>query len=130
MRYGPLVYAFGIVAFAASIVISLGGMAFSFWLSGVLYLVWGLFGYIVEYRKKIQWRNPIRWSIFGPYIALYMAMIMFYWFPLSLIWRPLWYIYAVLFIAGTVLNVTSHKVPEVPHPAGHWPLHSHCSAQG
>jgi hypothetical protein len=115
IRYGPFVYAFGIVAFAASIVMLLGNMPLSFWLSGFLYLVWGLFGYVVEYRKKIQWRNPIRWSIFGPYIFLYLAMMMFYWFPLALIWKPLWYIYAVLFIISTVLNVTSHKVPEIAH---------------
>jgi hypothetical protein len=33
---------------------------------------------------------------------------MFYWFPLALIQRPLWFVYAVLFSASSVLNITSH----------------------
>jgi hypothetical protein len=37
---------------------------------------------------------------------------MFYWWPLALISRPLWYIYAVLFIVSTVLNVSSHQAPQ------------------
>ena len=37
-------------------------------IGGFLYLAWAIFGYVVEYRKGIEWRAPIRWSIFGPYI--------------------------------------------------------------
>ena len=83
--------------------------AWSFWLGGFLYLAWGIFGYVVEYLKKIEWRSPIRWSIFGPYVLLYLSTCMFFWFPLALIWKPLWYLYAVLFIVSTILNVTSHQ---------------------
>ena len=108
MRYGPVVYALGIPAAVAGLVLLLGGKAWSFWLAGFTYLVWGIFGYGVEYVKKIQWRTPIQWPIFGPYIILYLAAIMFYWFPLALIWKPLWYAYALLFLVSTVLNVTSH----------------------
>ena len=79
------------------------------WLGGFLYLIWAIFGYTVEYRRKIEWRNPINGSILGPYLVLYMATIMFYWFPLALIWKPLWYYYAVLFVASTLLNLISHK---------------------
>ena len=74
--------------------------------------MWAVFGYTVEYVKRIRWRNPIRWSVFGPYVFLYLATVMFYWWPLGLISRPLWYVYAVLFIISTTLNVTSHKGPE------------------
>lgn len=112
MRFGPLVYALGIPAGLVSLILILNGADWYFWVSGILYLVWGLFGYVIEYRLKVEWRNPIRWEYFGPYVFLYLATIMFYWFPLAQISKPLWYVYAILFIVSTVLNVTSHKVPE------------------
>jgi hypothetical protein len=34
---------------------------------------------------------------------------MFYWFPLALVYKPLWYGYAILFVISTLLNITSHK---------------------
>ncbi len=111
MRYGLIVYALSIAAAVVSTMLLLDNMPWSFWLGGYFYLIWGLFGYIIEYRMKMEWRNPIRWSIFGPYVLLYLATNMFYWFPLALLWKPLWYIFAILFIASTLLNVTSHQVP-------------------
>jgi hypothetical protein len=113
MRYGPLVYALGIPAAAVSILLLLDGKAWFLWIGGFLCLAWGAFGYWVEYIKQIQWRNPIYWPIFVPYISLYLATIMFYWWPLGLINRALWYAYAVLFIISAVLNATSHKGIEV-----------------
>ena len=85
------------------------GKPWSMWLAGLIFLVWAVYGYTVEYGKEIQWRTPIRWSIFLPYVLLYLATVMFYWFPLALIWKPLWYIYAGLFVISTILNVTSHQ---------------------
>src|SRR4030042_507741 len=109
MRYGWVVYALGIPAALLSMVLLLGGKVWSLWLSGFIYLIWAIYGYIVEYIKRVQWRSPARWSILGPYVFLYLAAVMFYWWPLALIYKPLWYVYAVLFIASTYLNVTSHK---------------------
>jgi hypothetical protein len=117
-RYGWLVYALSIPAVGVSIILLLGGMPWSFWLGGFIYLVWAAFGYVVEYVKGIQWRNPPRWSILGPYVFLYLATVMFYWWPLGLIGRPLWYLYGVLFVVSTVLNVTSHRGPREQGPAG------------
>jgi hypothetical protein len=110
MRHGWIVYALSIPAAAVSILLLLGGMTWSLWLGGFIYLIWAIYGYSVEYIKKIEWRSPIRWSIGGPYVVLYLATVMFYWWPLALINKPLWYGYAVLFIISTLLNVTSHKV--------------------
>ena len=109
MRFGPIVYAVGIPAAAVSILLLLDGKTWSLWIGGVIYLTWGIFGYWVEYVRRIEWRNPIRWPVFGPYIILYLSTVMFYWWPLALIYKPLWYIYAILFITSTILNVTSHK---------------------
>lgn len=63
MRYGPIVYALSLPAVAISIILLLGGKTWSLWLGGFIYLIWAVYGYSIEYVKKIQWRNPIRWSI-------------------------------------------------------------------
>ncbi len=112
MRCGRIVYAMTIPATAISIIILMGGKSWVFWLGGFLYLAWAIYGYTVEYIKQIEWRLPIRWSILGLYLSLYLAAIMFYWWPLALIYKPLWYIYAVLFITNTMLNLSSHKKNE------------------
>jgi hypothetical protein len=112
IRYGWIVYGLSIPAAAASILMLAGGKPWWLWLGGVLYLAWAGFGYAVEYIRRIEWRDPIRWPIFGPYLSLYLATVMFYWFPLARLSRALWYIGAALFIASTLLNVTSHSRPE------------------
>jgi hypothetical protein len=109
INYGWIVYALSIPATAVSIILLLGGKSWYFWTAGFIYLIWAIYGYMIEYIKQIEWRNPIRSSIFGPYITLYLATVLFYWWPLALIYKPFWYIYAILFIASTILNVTSHK---------------------
>jgi hypothetical protein len=109
MHYGWIVYALSVLASGVSIFLLLGGKTWSLWLGGFLYLIWAIYGFTVEYVKRIQWRNPIRWSIFGPYVFLYLATVMFYWWPLGLVSKLLWVVYAVLFIVSTILNVTSHK---------------------
>lgn len=111
MRYGPIVYALSIPASVASVLLLLGGKTWSLWIGGLIYLVWATFGYSTEYVRRIEWRNPIRWPVFGPYVFLYLATVMFYWWPLALIKKPLWYAYAVLFIISTILNIASHKRP-------------------
>ncbi|HEY59905.1 MAG TPA: hypothetical protein G4N92_04355 [Anaerolineae bacterium] len=108
MRYGWIFYAFSIAAVVVSFILLLGGKTWSFWLGGFIFFIWANFGFTVEYVMRIEWRDPISWPIFAPYVLLYLATVMFYWWPLALISRPLWYVYAVLFIASTVLNVTSH----------------------
>lgn len=111
MRYGPIVYAFSIPAALLSILLLINGKAWYLWIGGCIYLIWGFYGYWIEYVKGIQWRNPPRLPIFIPYVFLYLATIMFYWWPLGLISPTLWYAYAVLFIISTTLNVISHKGP-------------------
>ncbi len=109
IRYGPIVYALCIPAALVSVVLMVGKQPWWMVIGGFLYLAWGIFGYVVEYLKRIEWREPIRWPIFGPYISLYLATVMFYWWPLARIWKPLWVVYTVLFVISTVLNATSHK---------------------
>jgi len=108
LKYGWLVYALSLPAVVISLVMLLGGKTWSFWLGGFLFLVFAAYGYRIDYVKGVQWRNPLKKEILFPYVTLYLATVMFYWWPLGLLNRPLWYIYAVLFVVATILNVTSH----------------------
>ena len=71
-------------------------------------MVYAAFGYQVDYVKKIQWRKPLVPRIMFPYITLYLVTVMFYWWPLGILSRPLWLAYALLFVISTLLNITSH----------------------
>jgi len=108
MKVGWIVYALSVPAVVISIVLWLGGKTWSFWLGGFLFLIYAAYGYWIDYVKKIQWRKPLRLSIMFPYVFLYLCTVMFYWWPLALLSRPLWVVFAVLFVISTILNVTSH----------------------
>ena len=108
LEYGWIFYLLSIPALIVSIIMLRSGNEWSFWIGGFIFLLWAIFGLIIEYGFKIQWRSPILWQIFFPYVVLYLGTIMFYWFPLGILSRPLWYIYGVLFALSTYLNISSH----------------------
>ena len=108
LKYGWIVYGLAIPGLMISVFLLLGGKSWSFWLGGFLLLIYSIYGFYFDYIKKAQWLSPIKKSIFFPYVFWYLATIMFYWWPLALISKPLWYVYAVLFVIATVLNVRSH----------------------
>lgn len=112
-RYGWLTYALGVPAAIVSAILLLGGKTWWMWLGGFLYFVWAIYGYVIDYVKQIQWRVPIRWPTAGPYLFLYLATVMFYWWPVASVYRPMWYVFAALFIISTVLNLTSHHPQDV-----------------
>ena len=107
-KYGWIVYALCIPAVVISIILLRGGKSWSFWLGGFLFLFYAAFGYWVDYVKQIPFRNPLQLSVVFPYVTLYLATVMFYWWPVGLLNRPLWYIYALLFVISTILNIASH----------------------
>jgi hypothetical protein len=102
------VYALAIPAAIISFILMQQGLNWRFWLGGFLFIPFSIFGFFVDYIRKIQWRKPINLIILIPYILLYLAMIMFYWWPLLLISKSLWLIYAILYVISTILNITSH----------------------
>lgn len=107
-RFGWVVYALAIPAAAISIVLLRGGKSWAFWLGGFLFVAYAAFGYWVDYMARIEFRDPLRWSVAAPYVALYLATVMFYWWPLARLDRALWGAYTVLFVIAMVLNVRSH----------------------
>ncbi len=109
LKYGWIFYLLCIPAVIVSVLMLRAGKEWPFWIGGFIFLLWAVFGLIVEYGLKIHhWRNPIVWPILIPYVAFYLGTIMFYWFPVGMLSRLLWYIYGVLFVLGTYLNITSH----------------------
>ena len=57
------------------------------------------------------WRPPRRVAavqVFAPYVVLFLAAAMFYWWPLGRIRRGPWFAYIALFVVGTMLNLASH----------------------
>ena len=109
MRLGWIVYALSIPASLVSVILLVSHQPWYFWIGGFLYLIWGGYGYWIEYIQEIQWRNPPRWHVLGPYLVLYFSTVMFYWWPLAKISKSFWYVYTVMFIISTILNVTSHQ---------------------
>jgi len=108
LQYGWIFYLLSIPAVIVSVVLLRSGKEWSFWVGGFVFLLWAIFGYVVEYRFGIKWRNPILWPVFAPYVLLYLGTVMFYWFPVGMLSRTLWYIYGGLFVLSTYLNITSH----------------------
>jgi hypothetical protein len=108
LRFGWLVYALGLPALIISIVLLLGGKSWSFWVAGILCLIYSCFGFWIDYVKKINWRKPLIPRIMFPYVTLYLATLVFYWFPLGLLYKPFWYAYSILFFIAMLLNLRSH----------------------
>jgi hypothetical protein len=105
---GWIFYALSIPAAFVSIIILRGGKPVSFWLAGFIFLAWAVLGFVIEFVVGIEWRDPILWPIFVPYVLLYLATFMFYWWPVGQLVRPLWFLYAAFFALSTYLNVSSH----------------------
>ena len=108
VKYGWLVYALSIPAALISVIILLGGKDWTYWLGGFLFLVYAAYGYWIDYVKQIPFRNPLRLSIVFPYVFLYLATVMFYWWPLYPLSQTLWIIFGVLYVIATILNIKSH----------------------
>jgi hypothetical protein len=108
LKYGWWVYLLGIPAVIISLLMYRGGMTWSFSVGGIICLFFSIYGYYVDYVLATPWRNPVYLPILIPYVTLYLDTLMFYWFPLALINRKLWYLYSVLFVISTILNIKSH----------------------
>ena len=107
-QFGWIVYALCIPAAVISIILLRGGKSWTLWLGGFLFVIYSVFGFWVDYIAQIQFRNPLRLSIVIPYVLLYLVTVMFYWWPIWPLSRPLWVVYAILYVIATILNIRSH----------------------
>jgi len=111
MELGWVVYALAVPAVLVSLVLIRSGRPWYLWIAGFLYAVWAAFGYYIDVASPVEWRAPILWPVLVPYVVLYLGAQMFYWFPLGRLGplgRRLWFVFAVLFVVSTGLNLASH----------------------
>jgi len=115
-KQGWILYASGLVALPLGILFRASAQAWYFWFAFALFTIWAMLGYFIDILRPINWRNPIRWQIFVPYLVLYISAQFAFWIPLWFIWPGYWIIYAVLYTISTILNISTHFPPkEVTH---------------
>ena len=108
-KYGWLIYALGILAVILGVLYFLAGQPWYIMAAPFVYALWAALGYYVDIVKQIEWRSPPRWSIFIPYVALFIAAQFFFWIPLWYVDLTLWIIYGVLYFVNMGLNINSHR---------------------
>jgi hypothetical protein len=107
-RYGWLAYAFAGLGLPLGVWLAAGGQSWRLWTGPVLLAAWAALGAIVDLWRRVEWRDPVRWSVFVPYVALYFFAQMFLWWPLWNLQRAAWAVFLVLFVANTALNLRGH----------------------
>lgn len=110
-RHGWLAYAFGAVGLPTGLGLLLNGAPWQLFAGPILFAAWAAFGGWADRLARVEWRDPIRWSVFGPYVFLYLAAQMFLWWPMWDRWLTGWFVYLALFVANTGLNMVGHFGP-------------------
>lgn len=106
--YGWLAYGFGAIGFAVGAGIAFEGGSWRLYAGPLLFAAWAAFGVWADLLARTVWRRPVRWSVFGPYVTLFLAAQMFLWWPMWDDWRAGWAVYLVLFVCNTGLNLAGH----------------------
>jgi len=107
-RFGWLAYAFAGLGLPLGGWLLLGGQSWRLYVGPILLASWAMLGAVVDLWRRVEWRTPIGWSVFIPYVALYFWAQMFLWWPLWDIQRAAWFCFLVLFVASTALNLRGH----------------------
>ncbi len=108
MKFGWIVYVLALPAVAISIIFIRAGKTWYYGTAGFLCEAWSGFGVVVDIIWPVEWREPIYWPVFVPYVFLYLCGVMLYWWMLAKIHRSSWLIYFALFILSTLLNLAAH----------------------
>jgi hypothetical protein len=107
-RHGWIAYAFAGLGLPLGAWLIFGGQSWRLYVGPVLLALWAALGAVVDLWRRIEWREPIKWSVFVPYVALYFWAQMCLWWPLWDLWRAAWLGFLVLFVANTALNIRGH----------------------
>ena len=121
-RYGWIVYAFAGLGLPLGAWLILGGQSWRLYAGPLLLALWAALGAAVDLWRRIEWRTPIGWSVFVPYVALYFWAQMFLWWPLWDLSRAAWACFLVLFVANTALNIRGHFREDADAPESKLPL--------
>ena len=107
-RFGWIAYAFAGLGLPLGVWLIADGQSWKLSAGPLLLALWAALGAAVDLWRRIEWRTPIRWSVFVPYVALYFWAQMFLWWPLWDLSRAAWACFLVLFVANTALNIRGH----------------------
>jgi hypothetical protein len=107
-RYGWIAYAFAGLGLPFGAWLILEGQSWKLYVGPLLLALWAALGVTVDLWRPIEWRTPIRWSVFVPYVALYFWAQMFLWWPLWDLSRAAWACFLVLYVVSTALNIRGH----------------------
>jgi hypothetical protein len=107
-RFGWLAYAVAMLGLPLSAWLLASDETEGLWVGPVLLAAWGVLGTVVDLWRRIEWRTPIRWRVFVPYVALYFWAQMFLWWPLWDVERGAWLCFLGLFTVNTALNLLGH----------------------
>lgn len=115
-RYSQPIYGlFIVVGLVGGAAIVWAREPLNLWAGPILLLAWAIFGFVVDGTLQIPWRSPPLWSVFVPYVILYVLALFAFWMPLLEANRALGMAYGALLLLHTLLNVGSHFRPL--HPA-------------
>jgi hypothetical protein len=117
-----MAYAFAGLGLPLGAWLILGGQSWRLYAGPLLLALWAALGAAVDLWRRIEWRTPIRWSVFVPYVALYFWAQMFLWWPLWDLSRAAWACFLVLFVANTALNIRGHFTEDADAPESKLPL--------
>jgi hypothetical protein len=108
-RYGWITYAMGVPALILGIVFLLDGQPGSYVFAPFTYAAWAAFGATIDLIRPVSWRSPTRWSVFIPFVLLFMIAQFAFWIPLWSIGIAYWIVYTLMYALNTALNLNSHR---------------------
>lgn len=107
-RFGWIAYAFAGLGLPVGAWLLVDGETWRLCVGPILLAAWAGLGAVVDLWHPVQWRRPIKWPVFGPYLALYFWAQMFLWWPLWNAMRVAWFVFLLLFVVNTALNLAGH----------------------
>ena len=124
-RRGWAAYAFAGLGMPLGIWLFLDGQSWRLYVGPILLALWAAVGATADLWRRIEWRTPIRWTVFVPYVALYFWAQMFLWWPLWHLRRAAWFAFLALFVANTALNIRGHFGHDAAVSESHERPHAH-----
>ena len=115
-QYGWIIYAFGLPSLAIGVLMLVDSRAWYYVVPPLLLTSWAVFGFRVDIWRPVSWRNPPRWSIFGPYVGTYVASLLLFWGSMWTVGPAYWIVFGCTYVLHTALNVYSHR-RSVPYGA-------------
>jgi hypothetical protein len=105
---GRLVYGLGLVAAVLSLYLLIDRHDWLIAAAPLPYAAWSALGWVLDVRRPVEWRQPVRWSILVPYVGLLVGALVALWVPLWWVGFEAWLAFGLLFAVQTILNIAGH----------------------